>query len=273
MTLYEMKDYKDFVRKKLRMDSKKGYGQYTKIAKHLNIHTSMVSQVFNGDKHLTFEQACGICSFFGLTDLETDYFVALVLSERAGNPEAKAKCQRDLRSIREKSESLKERLTKDAVLSEEHNAQFYSQWFYTATKLICSISGNQNAEAISEKLGVPLVQIKKALEFLLSVGLCVDLDGKIKPGFRNTHLGADSPLVSRHHQNWRVKGFEKMGSVKPTELFLTMPATMSEKDVELLRQKIVDFIEDFVKVIDSSKGETMYCLNIDWFDATKSSTM
>ncbi len=135
--------------------------------------------------------------------------------------------------------------------------------------MICSIPGNHTAEKISQELGVSLGQIKKALEFLLSAGLCVESDGKIKPGPRNTHLDANSPMVGRHHQNWRVKGFEKMGDVKPTELFLTMPATMSEKDVSVLREKIVAFIEDFVTVIDSSKGEVLYCLNLDWFNVTK----
>lgn len=196
-------------------------------------------------------------------------FVGLVQLDRAGNQEARTKCKRDLERIKEKSESLKERLTKDTVLTEEHNAIFYSHWFYVATKLLSSIPGNYTAEKIAEGLGISLVQIKKALEFLLSVGLCVESDGKIKPGPRNTHLEANSPMVGRHHQNWRMKGFEKMGDMKSTELFLTMPATMSEKDVFILREKIVSFIEDFVKIIDSSKGEKMYCLNIDWFDATK----
>ncbi len=78
----------------------------------------MFVSVFNGSKHLTFEQACGVCSFFGFTELETDYFVALVQLDRAGNQEAKTKCKRDIQRLKEKSESLKERLTKDTVLTE-----------------------------------------------------------------------------------------------------------------------------------------------------------
>ncbi len=266
MSVFNFSDYKEFVRKKLLNVTNKGYGEYSRIAKHLNIHTSMVSQIFNGTKHLTFEQACGICIYFGFTEIETDYFVSLVQLERAGTNEARQKCQRDLTRLKLQSESLKNRLSKDATLSEEDNAFFYSQWFYTATKLITSIPGNHSAEIISKKLGIPLVQINKVLEFLLSVGLCVEANDKIKPGPANTHLGADSPLVSRHHQNWRIKGFEKMDLIGPSELFLTMPATLAEKDIMILRQRIVDFIDEFVKVIDTSKSEKLYCLNIDWFN-------
>lgn len=269
MKVFETDDYKAFVHQKLKASAGKGHGQYSRIAEHLGIHTSMVSQIFNGPKHLTFDQACGMCSYFGFTDLETDYFVALVQMERAGNHEARKKCERELTQLKTRASSLKDRITKDVVLDEADNAMFYSQWFYTATKLICSIPGNHSPEIIAEKLGVSLHQINRALEFLLAKGLCVEQGGKIKPGPANTHLGADSPLVGRHHQNWRVKGFENMGDLKPSELFLTMPATLKVEDALLLRKKIVEFIDEFVKVIDTSKGETMYCLNIDWFNVDR----
>lgn len=269
MKIFEFDDYKDFVRKKLRETANKGHGQYSRVAEHLAIHTSMVSQVFNGEKHLTFDQACGLCGYFGFTDLESDYFVALVQLERAGTPESRRKCQRELARLKTQAASLNERLSKDAELTEADNAIFYSHWFYVAVKLVCSIPGYQTPESIAAGLGVPLVQVNRALEFLLAKGLCKEDDGKIRPGPSNTHVGADSPMVGRHHQNWRVKGFEKMGVLKPGELFLTMPATLAEKDVPLLRQKIVEFIDDFGAVLDRSKGEVMYCLNVDWFDVAK----
>jgi hypothetical protein len=57
-----------------------------------------------------------------------------------------------------------------------------------------------------------------------------------------------------------------MGQVLPSELFLTLPATLTEKDVLKLRMMIVEFIEKFIGVIDTSKSEVLYCLNIDWFN-------
>lgn len=269
MRVFDFNNYKSFVQKKLLQASHKGHGQLSRIAEHLGVHTSMVSQVFSGPKHLTFEQACGVCEYFGFTELESDYFVALVQLERAGSPAARSKCQRDLARLKALSESLKDRLSRDVILSEETNAIFYSQWFYTAAKLASSIPGLQTPEAISEKLGVPLFSLNKAVEFLITVGLCIEVDGKIKPGPANTHLGADSPLVGRHHQNWRVKGFEKMSLLQPSELFLTMPATLARSDAILLRTKIVEFVDEFVKVLDSSKGEIIHCLNIDWFEVRK----
>lgn len=266
MNIFDFTNYKDFIQKKLKDSDKKGHGQVSRIAKHLGIHTSMVSQILGGPKDFTIEQACGLCPYFGFNELESDYFVALVQWERAGTRETKQKFERDIRRLSQQSESLKDRLPKDVELTEADNALFYSQWFYTAAKLLSSISGFNTPEAIARKLGVPASHIRKALEFLLSTGLCIDDNGKIRPGPANTHLGADSPLVGRHHQNWRVKGFERMGILKPSELFLTMPATLTEKDAILIRKRLVQTIEDIVEIIDSSKGEVLYCFNLDWFD-------
>lgn len=266
MKVFDFVSYKEFVQKKLDSSEKRGFGQYSRIAQHLNIHTSMVSQVFKGSKQLTFEQACGLCSFFGFNELEADYFIALVQLERAGTQAAVEKCKRDLQKLKQQADLLSNRLTKDVVLKEEDNVFFYSHWYYTAIKLLCSISGYQTAEAISEKLNVPLQNVRKVIEFLLSVGLCVEKNGNIRPGPANTHLSSDSPLVSRHHQNWRVKGFEKMSLVKSNEIFLTMPATLTKEDSYLLRKMIVEFTEKAVAVIDNSKGEILQCLNIDWFE-------
>jgi hypothetical protein len=57
-----------------------------------------------------------------------------------------------------------------------------------------------------------------------------------------------------------------MGVLQPSELFLTMPATLTRSDAILLRSKIVEFIDEFVKVIDTSKSEVLYCFNLDWFE-------
>jgi uncharacterized protein (TIGR02147 family) len=266
MKVFEFDDYKVFVREKLRQSPRGGHGQLSRIAELLNIHTSIFSHVFNGEKELTVEQAFGVCRYFGLTELETDYFVALVMLARAGSHEARLKFKKDVDRLRAQALSIKNRVTSELSLAEADNAQFYSHWYYMAVKLVTSIDGFNSPESIAEKLSLPLGVVNKALDFLTSVSLCVEKGGKIKPGVSKTHLGEDSPQVSRHHQNWRVKGFEKMGLLKPTELFFTMPATLSKDDVIKLRTKIVEFIEECTKAVDCSSSEAFYCMNIDWYE-------
>src|SRR4051812_288759 len=129
MKVFEFDDYKEYVRSKLRQSPSGGHGQLSRIAELLNIHTSMVSHVFSGTKELSIEQAFGVCRYFGLTELETDYFVALVLSARAGSHEARLKFKKDVDRLKAQAASIKNRVTSERSLTEADNAQFYSHWY------------------------------------------------------------------------------------------------------------------------------------------------
>jgi len=50
------------------------------------------------------------------------------------------------------------------------------------------------------------------------------------------------------------------------ELFFSSPMTLSRKDKQKLREKIIEFIKDFMKTIQNSDEEILCCLNIDWFE-------
>jgi uncharacterized protein (TIGR02147 family) len=268
MKVFEFTDYKDFVLKKLSLLPNKGHGQFSKIAKALNIHTSLVSQIFQGDKNLSFEQACDLCSFFGFTELESDYLVALVLKARAGSIKARLKCDRDLAQLKEKSQSLKNRISKDITLSDADNAMFFSHWYYSAIKIIVSIPGKSIPEQIAREFNISLVQVNKVLEFLVQAGLLHHDGKKYSQGPSKLHLDTDSPFVSRHHLNWRVKAIEKIGQFKDDDFCFTMPANISLKDAKKIRQSLIELVSQSVSTIDNSKVEAMYCLNIDWFKMT-----
>jgi hypothetical protein len=51
-----------------------------------------------------------------------------------------------------------------------------------------------------------------------------------------THIEDSSPLVARHHRNWRIKAMERHPVMKPkTELAYTAPMTLAESDVLKIR--------------------------------------
>lgn len=270
MTIFDFEEYKKFVLKVLKTYPNHGYGQFSKIAQKLNIHTSLVSQVFQGDKHLSFEQACDLCQFFGLTELETDYFVALVLKERAGNEAARKKCAKDLEKIKSKAAHLEERISNDVILNDADSATFFSHWSYTAIKLLVSLVQDGQPSIIAKKLNLPLESVNKVIEFLTQTQLCLYKDGKLTQGPSKLHIAADSPFVSRHHLNWRIKALDKIGYLKPDEFSFTMPTNVSLKDAAIIRQQLIEIVDQTVKVVDNSKPEAMFCLNLDWFHVLES---
>lgn len=244
---------------------KGGRGQYRKMANFLAVNSVNVSQIFNGDRHLSVEQACELAEFFGLSEIEGQYLVGLVERERAGTQKLKTIIQKRLNEILEKSQDLKQRLKQDKQLTEETKAIFYSNWYYSGVRLLSSVKGFNSPDTIANYFNLPLSTVNRVLEFLLQTGLCKLEDGKYKMGPRSTHLEASSPLVTRHHMNWRVKGMEKMGNVSPEELFLSLPCSLSEKAMREIRAELVKVIERITEIVDGTTEDQLACLNIDFF--------
>jgi uncharacterized protein (TIGR02147 family) len=264
MRVFDFDSYKKFVNARIGSMPKKGRGQFRKISLALRMHSTLVSQVFRGDKQLTLEQACALADFFGMTDLETEFFVTLVEKEKAGSVALKQVFSRRLTSLRAQSTQISSRLPKAKALKEEDKATFYSQWYYSAVRLLTSIPQFQTRDAIALHLGLSPKIVGKVLEFLLAVGLCEEKRGRLHIGPSRTHTPADSPLAHRHHVNWRMKTMERFSALGAEELVFTSPMTLAEKDVPEIREEISALIEKVSRRIEPSPSEVMACLNIDW---------
>jgi hypothetical protein len=103
------------------------------------------------------------------------------------------------------------------------------------------------------------------LTFLVQTGVCVEEAGKFHMGKVHVHVPNESPLVTKHHSNWRMKAIQRMDFREDTELFFTAPMSISRKDFETIREKLNAVIKDAVNVAKSSSSEDIFCLNIDFF--------
>ncbi len=265
MNIFDYKNYKKYVNDRIQHMPKRGHGQYRKMSNFLAVNSVNVSQVFKGNRDLSIEQACELCEFFALSDLEAQYFVALVEYEKAGTHKLKKMVQSRLQELANKSQDLKQRLKQEKQLSEEAKATFYSNWYYCGIRILSSLKEYQNVDRIADYFGLPLATVRRVVDFLLEYGLCVEEGDKILVGPRSTHLEAGSPLVSRHHMNWRLRGIENMEGLDPSELFLTMPCSLDAKALKLIRKELVDVIERVSKIVDDAATEEVACLNIDLF--------
>lgn len=264
MKIFNFLDYKAFIRKKLAALPARGRGEITRIAKHLSIHNTMVTHILKGNSHLTMEQSLKIADYFSFNTLETEYLVSLVLLERAGDKKTKEFCLNKVNEIRALSLNLKHRLEVKNQLSETDRAFYYSSWIYSMIRLLTAIPRFQTIESLAKELQLPSTRINTALEFLLSRGLCIEENNKIKYGSIPTYLEASSPLASRHHLNWRQKSQEKFEQIRSEDLAITLPCVLSEEDAQKIREKIVQMIEEVKKTYEPSPSEELYILNVDW---------
>lgn len=265
--IFSTTDYKAYVRRWLEERPGRGRGEYRKISEHLGVSATLISQVFSGNKDLTPEQACELVDYLGLNAQEAGYFRLLVDHARAGSAKLRARLRDEIEAERKRHSKIAEVVSKDAELSAQANSIYYSNWLYTAIRNLSAVERTNNVATLADHLKITRAQVERALDFLLKEGLCVvDARGRIGPGHRRTHLGADSSLVTRHHQNWRMRAFDKMIFADEGQIFYTGVMSISKADAEWLRLELLTLIKRLSEKVADSPSETARCIGIDWFE-------
>jgi uncharacterized protein (TIGR02147 family) len=271
MSIFDFEDYKQFMLAWISARPKNGRGESGRLAKFLRLHSTMMSHILRGNSQLSLEQAIEVANYMTLSDLETDYFLELVQFERSGTVMLKKKVKMRAEEIKKRALRLTERMNSQKhKLTESDLAIFYSSWHFSAIRLLATLAPIDTYE-IGKKLNLSSKKANEAVTFLNRTGLCHTVEGsKIQASSSVTHLGADSPFVWKHHENWRLKALERHFDLKDEELVYSAPLTISQNDMVVLREKIVKLIQDFKKTVQNTHPEIVACLNVDWFRVDQS---
>src|ERR1700722_18541431 len=138
LSIFDFDNYHAYMSKRIKLMPNQGNGLGRKLAEHMGIHTSLVSQILQGQRELNPDYAASMADFFGMNDLETDYFLALVHLEKAGNEIMRKAARRQVNALKKKAADLAQTTPYPKILTEEQIAIFYSSWMYSA---IMQLSG------------------------------------------------------------------------------------------------------------------------------------
>lgn len=263
--LFEAKSPSHFLRARMKTLPNEGRGELRRLSLETSIHTTTMSQIFSGTRHLSLEQAAKLCSAIALNETETRYFLLMLLRDRAGTTELREVFESQMTELRAEAEQLSKVIRKDRSLSESEKAHFYSNWFFTGIAVLCSIPSLQTLDALVAHTRLPRTRVKQVLDFLVQSGISVESGGRYSPGSQTTHLDSKSPLISRHHSNWRVRAMEKHPALADDELAYSGPMSISAKDAARIRSLLAKAVRDVHEIRNPSPCEEAYCLNIDWF--------
>ena len=266
MKVFEFRDYKVFLDSWLKEHPKGGRGQLKKMADGLRVSTTLLSQVLRGDKHFSLETAAEITEYIGLNEKESEYFLLLVEHQRAGGFKLKKILEKKLEREQQAGAQLQNRLQNDRQLSDKEKMQFYSSWMYSGIRLLSALPDIDDAKSISDRLNIPLRTVNEVIQFLIEKNLCAIKDNKLTFGAYRTHIGKDSPFVIKHHQNWRIKGFQSMELRRDEDLFFTQPMALSLEAAEKIRLMLPGIIEQIHAISGPSESEVVRCISIDWFE-------
>lgn len=163
MHVYEYTDYKRFLQAAFEALPKKGRGQARQLAEHLRVHPVVVSQVLSGKRDFSHEQALDVAGYLGLDDRATDYFTTLVLKARAGTKRLEAHLNKKLEALRKEATAIRTKFARDRKLSSEEMGVFYSNWYYSGVRLLTSVPGFDNVDAIAGRFGLARAKVVSIL--------------------------------------------------------------------------------------------------------------
>lgn len=89
MNIFEFENYKAALNSIIQERRRSQKALSRKLAGHLNVHPSMISQVLTGNKDFSEEQMILVCEFLGLPPLESQYLLVSLQVERAGSQKLK----------------------------------------------------------------------------------------------------------------------------------------------------------------------------------------
>jgi uncharacterized protein (TIGR02147 family) len=268
--VFEFEDYKTYLAAAL-APTGATRGSRSKLASALNCQTAFVSRVLNGDAHFSFEHTLQVARFLSLSSDETNYFFLLVQRARAGSADLTAFYTQQIEAFRRRRELIAERIQVKTGMSAEDQMTFFSSWHFAAVHVLLNISSFQNRAAIAKHLNLPLEVVGNCVDFLVRVGLATEKDGVLQSGVARLHLSKDSPMIAKHHTNWRMRAIESLDRERPKDLHYSSVISVTRKNAAKIREQILRVIESTEPLLSEAHEEAAYVFTIDLFELGGSS--
>jgi hypothetical protein len=188
---------------------------------------------------------------------------------RSGSKDLERFYQKKLSEIRDRRKQIKERVRARSDLTEAEQTTYYSSWHYTAIHMCLMVPELRTRAAICRYLGLSPSIVAGVFEFLFRVGLAKESGSQIIAGPARIHLAHHSPLISRHHTNWRMRAIESLDAPQERDLHYSLVMSISDEAAEKIREALLKTVQEIEPVLKAAEDKTVYTLNLDLFGLKK----
>lgn len=267
MSIWNFSSYREYLRERLGTDGART-GQRKRLAEAIPVHSTFVSQVLKGRAEFSLEQSESINLFFGHTEEEGECFILMVLKDRAGSAQLKARFERKIQAMRDARLNISKRLDANSQISAQDRERFYSSYIFGAVHVLTGIPQFRTPAALSEALRIPRPQIQEILEFMLRIGVLKEGAGGLFPGPQHVHLGNDSELILKHHANWRLHTLSNLQFLNRDDLHYSACVSLSRKDVFRVKESMLANLKSNVEIVSASPEEEAFVMSFDFYKLT-----
>lgn len=265
ISVYDYKSFKKFLLDWIAQTPSNGRGQRKLMAQAMGCQTPFITQVLGGDYHFSMEQAEACTRWLGLSLAEAEFFILLVQKERAGTRSLENFLDRQIQERREQATQLTKRLQISETLTDEDQQQYYSSWQYSAVHMALLVPELRTLEDLHEYFAIPLPRLMTILDFLTTKKLVKVRVGKYELLRPVLHLGRDSPLLGKHHANWRLRAIEAIDAGETGNFHYSGVIALSRDDFEWTKARLAFALEEIIARVRASSDEKVGCLALDLF--------
>jgi uncharacterized protein (TIGR02147 family) len=265
--LFEYSSYRPYLKARLEANGPKS-GLKRRAAESLSVHTTFISQVVLGKADLSLDQGERMNHFLKHSDEESDYFLDLLIYERASEASLKKRYEKKIHGRHQQRAQIHRRFEKTRELAPADQKLFYSSHLFGLLHVLASIPQYRDRESLALATGFPQRIVNDAIDFLLRIGVLKSVKGQLIPGERHLHLGNDSSHIWQHHANWRMASLQRMQFGQPTDLHYSLSFSCSEKDAVKMRESLLEHLKSMSETIARSPEEKAYVYCFDLYEWT-----
>ena len=258
-------NYRDFLQAEL--DKRKEINTYYSLrsfARDLGISAPRLSQVLSAKKGISAKAADDIADKLRLNKEDMDWFTSSVKAEHS-------RSQKEKKAFQERFQELQENATTFTNLQLEY-FKVISDWYHYAILEMTHIEGfKSDLDWISETLNIDREKVREAINRLKSLELLEEVNGKLVDRFVALMTPNDTPSDSLKKINSQLlkKANEAiyLQGVSEREISSNI-LSISKEDLPEFKKRIRKFRRNIDKDLSMNKKDTVYSLNIQFFNLT-----
>jgi len=265
-SLFEHKDYRDFLNSYIESLPRKGRGIKKNLARHLYCQTTHISQVLSKKTNYTLEQGVRAADFIHLTQEEKKYFMILLNLARAGSKDLEDFFEEERVAFVKQRERIQEKMKTQRLLDQSQRSKYYNNWYYPAIHVLVSIPEFSTIQSLLDYLPLPEDTILQALSFLEETGLIEKVEEKYllgTSGLQKPEINSDE--YKNFLKNWRNQSILSVDRAKIEDHHNTIVVSISKTDSKKIEGLITDFFKTVDEIIPDSKEENLKIISVDFF--------
>lgn len=264
VSVFDFQDFKDYLAERF---STTGASRGMRIAFAHLIHASpsYVSKILSGKIKFNLEFAPVVSKLLEHNEQESKFFMLLVLYSQAGSKDLENHFKRELEEIVEQRRVDAKWIPEKQELAVKDQLKYYSNWHFGVIHHLISIPAFQTKTAIAQRLKLSISTVTSTLDFLVQIGLIEAKGDRYHNLKRRTHLTKNSDWAPHIHMNMRHFSMHKLTEPDPEDIHYTLIMALAKKDMETLRRKIRQLIQEMEPIMTTNKNEDMCILNLDYF--------